>query len=91
MLENFGGKFPLLRQRRFSQKALTDSRSRPIDLCGPEERLDESHADSIFMGKCIRAGRGPSVGTAWDEHGPDRAEQNVDIEPERPVADVVAV
>ena len=45
----------------------------------------------ILMGKCIRAGRGPSVGTVWGEHGPDRAEQNVDIEPERPVADVVAV
>ena len=48
-------------------------------------------AVSIFMGKCIRAGRGPSVGTARGEHGPYRAEQNVDIEPERPVADVVAV
>lgn len=46
---------------------------------------------SIFMGKCIRAGRGPSVGTARGEHGPDRASQNVDVEPQRPVADVVAV
>ena len=46
---------------------------------------------SIFMGKCIHAGRGPSVRTARGEHGPNRTRQNVDIEPERPVANVVAV
>ena len=45
----------------------------------------------ILIGKCIRVGRGPSVGDAWGEHGANRAEQNVDIEPQRPVADVVAV
>ena len=48
-------------------------------------------AVSILIGKCIGAGRGASVGTARGEHGADRASQNVDIEPERPVADVVAV
>ena len=48
-------------------------------------------AVSIFIGKCIRAGRDPSVGAARKEHGPHRAEQDVDIKPGRPVADVVAV
>jgi hypothetical protein len=48
-------------------------------------------AVAVFMGKCIRAGRGPSVGTVRREHGPNRARQNVDIEPERPVANVIAV
>ena len=48
-------------------------------------------AGCTLMGKCIRAGDGTSIRAARGEHGAHRASENVDIEPERPVADVVAV
>jgi len=94
MCENFAVTFPLIKCK--------DLRFRPIGLYAPEEDwmkatlivrgfLAFQFAVSVFMGKCIRAGRGPSVRPARGEHGSDRASQNVDIEPQRPVADVIAI